>query len=54
LAEIFARERSRFLRFVQQVAELQKGLPAPHAVVKIAVEAVFDQPAGKEPGRQIA
>ncbi len=38
----------------KQVAELQEGLSAPHAVVKIAVEAVFDQSAGKDPGRQIA
>jgi uncharacterized protein len=38
----------------KQVAELQKGLPTPHAVVRIAVEAVFDQSAGTEPGKQIA
>jgi predicted pyridoxine 5'-phosphate oxidase superfamily flavin-nucleotide-binding protein len=38
----------------KQVAEIQKGLPTPHAVVKITVEAVFDQSAGTEPGKQIA
>ncbi len=37
-----------------QVKELYKGLPTPHAVVKITVESVFDQSAGTEPGKQIA
>jgi len=38
----------------KQVTDIQKGLPTPHAVVKITVEAVFDQSAGTEPGKQIA
>ncbi len=38
----------------KQIKELQKGLPAPHSAVRIAVEAVFDQSAGAEPGKQIA
>ncbi len=38
----------------KQVAAMQRGLPAPRSVVRIGVEAVFDQSAGPEPGRQIA
>jgi predicted pyridoxine 5'-phosphate oxidase superfamily flavin-nucleotide-binding protein len=38
----------------RHVQELQKGLPSPRYVVKITVDAVFDQSAGAEPGKQIA
>jgi hypothetical protein len=38
----------------RHVQQLQKGLPAPRYVVKITVDAVFDQSAGPEPGKQIA
>lgn len=38
----------------QQVKEMKKGLPAPHYIVKIAVDAVFDQSAGSDPGKRIA
>jgi hypothetical protein len=33
---------------------LQKGLPPVHHVVKITVEAVFDQSVGPQAGKQIA
>ncbi len=38
----------------RHVQEIQKGLPVPRYVVKITVDAVFDQSAGSEPGKQIA
>jgi uncharacterized protein len=38
----------------KQIADLKKGLPAVHHVVKITVEAVFDQSVGAEAGKQIA
>jgi uncharacterized protein len=38
----------------QQVKESKKGLPPVHHVVKITVEAVFDQSVGPEAGKQIA
>lgn len=38
----------------KQIESLQKGLPAVHHVVKITVEAVFDQSVGPEAGKQIA
>jgi hypothetical protein len=38
----------------QQVKESMKGLPPVHHVVKITVEAVFDQSVGPEAGKQIA
>lgn len=38
----------------KRVEELGKGLPKPRYAVKIAIQAVFDQSAGAEPGCQIA
>jgi len=38
----------------KQIEALQKGLPPVHHVVKITVEAVFDQSVGPEAGKQIA
>ena len=38
----------------QQLKESKKGLPPVHHVVKITVEAVFDQSVGPEAGKQIA
>jgi hypothetical protein len=38
----------------QQIGEMNKGLPAPHYVVKITVESVFDQSVGPQAGKQIA
>jgi uncharacterized protein len=38
----------------KQVEGLKKGLPAVHHVVKITVEAVFNQSVGPEAGKQIA
>jgi len=38
----------------QQLKESPKALPALHHVVKITVEAVFDQSVGPEAGKQIA
>jgi uncharacterized protein len=38
----------------KQIESLQKGLPPVHHVVKITVEAVFDQSVGPEAGKQIA
>jgi hypothetical protein len=36
------------------VVGLQRGLPKPHSVVQIGVEAVFDQSVEAGPGRQIS
>ena len=38
----------------KQLKESPKGLPPLHHVVKITVEAVFDQSVGPEAGKQIA
>jgi predicted pyridoxine 5'-phosphate oxidase superfamily flavin-nucleotide-binding protein len=38
----------------QHLKESMKGLPPVHYVVKIAVEAIFDQSVGPEAGKQIA
>jgi hypothetical protein len=38
----------------KQIAALQKGLPPVHHVVKVTVEAVYDQSVGPEAGKQIA
>jgi predicted pyridoxine 5'-phosphate oxidase superfamily flavin-nucleotide-binding protein len=43
-----------FEKTSQQIAESPKGLPPVHHVVKITVEAVFDQSVGPEAGKQIA
>lgn len=38
----------------KQLSEAKKGLPPMHHVVKITVEAVFDQSVGPDAGKQIA
>jgi predicted pyridoxine 5'-phosphate oxidase superfamily flavin-nucleotide-binding protein len=43
-----------FEKTSKQIAESPKGLPPVHHVVKITVEAVFDQSVGPEAGKQIA
>lgn len=43
-----------FSRVAQEVYQAYEELPEPRYVVKIAVEAVFDQSGGPEPGKQIA
>jgi uncharacterized protein len=45
---------SLFEKTSQQIKESPKGLPPVHHVVKITVEAVFDQSVGPEAGKQIA
>jgi len=45
---------SLFSRVAKEAKEEHQGIPEPRYVVKIAVEAVFDQSAGPEPGKQIA
>jgi len=43
-----------FEKVSKELKESYEGLPEPRYVVKITVEAVFDQSAGPEPGKQIA
>jgi hypothetical protein len=43
-----------FSNVAQEVHQAHAGLPEPRYVVKIAVDAVFDQSGGPEPGKQIA
>jgi predicted pyridoxine 5'-phosphate oxidase superfamily flavin-nucleotide-binding protein len=38
----------------ERVAAMQRGLPKPRSVVRIGVDAVFDQSGETEPGRRIA
>ncbi len=43
-----------FSNIANALKQSHQGLPEPRYVVKIAVEAVFDQSGGPEPGKQIA
>ena len=45
---------SLFETTTKLIGEMNKGLPAPHYVVKITVESVFDQSVGPQAGKQIA
>ncbi len=45
---------SLFETTTKVISEMNKGLPAPHYVVKITVESVFDQSVGPQAGKQIA
>ena len=43
-----------FRRVVDEAKQAHQGIPEPRYVVSIAVESVFDQSGGPEPGKQIA
>lgn len=43
-----------FQKVSEELKQSYEGLPEPRCVVIITVEAVFDQSAGPEPGKQIA